>query len=92
MHGFLSNLFAGPATMAFLVAFTLGMGLLVRALVLLLVKTVSRSVTKKRSVRGSIPFVSIHLSGNEPGAASSSSETLVSGFPKNRFRSEYNKN
>ena len=61
MHSFLSNLFAGPATMALVVIFTLGMALLIRFLLLLLVKSVARSVTKKRSLRGSIPFVSMDL-------------------------------
>lgn len=61
MHSFLSNLFAGPATMPLVVIFTLGMALLVRVLLLLLVKSVARSVAKKRSLRGSTPFVSMDL-------------------------------
>lgn len=61
MPSLLSNLSTGPATMALLVICTLGMALLVRVLVLLLVKTVSGSVAKKRSARGPIPLVSIDL-------------------------------
>jgi hypothetical protein len=91
MHGFLSNLFAGPATMPLLVIFTLGVALLVRVLLMLLVKNVARSVAKKKSLRGSIPFVSMDLGRNVPGAESTSSETTIHiRHHGNRSRSEYN--